>query len=150
MLPMKAVRLQLGELLAADATTLAPATDANIIALIAAPFTESENLTVAGLTLATFTGSAPIEGATGAQQSGVKPATGEQVITILAPAGGWRWECTAAPTAPEGIFGYALLSNDGLTLLAVHTLATPESIAAAGDFIDLGSVELTFNLAPIS
>lgn len=147
---MKAVRLRLGELLAADATTLAPATDANIIALIAAPFTESENLTVAGLTLATFTGSAPIEGATGSQQSGVKPATGEQVVTILAPAGGWRWECTAAPTTPEGIFGYCLLSNDGLTILGVTTLPTPQSIAGVGDFIDLGAVELTFTLAPIS
>lgn len=150
MLPMKAVRIRLGELLAADATTLAPATDANIIALIAAPFTESENLTVAGLTLATFTGSAPIEGATGSQQSGVKPATGEQAVTILAPAGGWRWECTAAPTTPEGIFGYCLLSNDGLTILAVTTLPTPQSIAGVGDFIDLGAVELTFTLAPIS
>lgn len=150
MLPMKPVRLALGELLAAAAAFLAPAIAANKIALIAAPFNPTETMTPASLTLATFTGSTPKAGAVGAQQAGINPATAEQVITILAPLGGWRWECTAAPVAPEGIFGYALISDDDATLLAVKLLDTPVSIAAVGDFIDLGAVEFRVVLQPLS
>lgn len=150
MLPMRALRLALGELLAADADTLAPATDANIIALVAAPFTPGEDLVVADLTLATFTGSTPLEGSTGDQQAGVDPVTSEQKITILAPAGGWRWECTAAPVSPETIYGYALLTNDSTTLLGVDVFANPIPIAAVSDFVDLGAVVITFVLQPMT
>ncbi len=150
MLPMRTVRLQLGELLAADATTLAPATDANKIALIAAPFTPSENLVIGDLTLATFTGSTPKAGATGTQQAGIDPATSEQVITILSPVGGYRWECTSAPGSPEPIYGYALTTNDGSILLAVAMLPAPVNIGEVGDFIDLGAVTMRLVLNPIS
>lgn len=60
MLPMIAVRLQLGVLLAADPTTLAPAVDANKVALISAAFAATENLVVADLTLAAGHGLDPI------------------------------------------------------------------------------------------
>lgn len=146
---MKAIRLALGDLLAADPATLAPATDANKIALIAAPFAATEDLVIGDLTFATFTGSAPKAGATGDQQSGIDPPTGDQVITILAPAGGYRFECTVAPGAPETIYGWALTDNAGTTLLAVGTLTSPVAIAAVSDFIDLGAVTMTFVLAPL-
>jgi len=150
MLPMSAVRLQLGELLAADDTTLAPASSANKIALIAEAFTPSEDLVIGDLTLATFTGSAPKAGATGAQQAGIDPATHDQVITILAPAGGYRFECTVTPTPAETIYGYALTDNAGAVLLGVQAFATPIVIAEVGDFIDLGAVEMTLVNQPIS
>jgi hypothetical protein len=146
---MRALRLALGELLAADVATLAAAT-ANKIALIAAPFTPGEGLVIGDLTLATFTGSTPKSGVSGAQQAGVNPVTSDQVITILAPAGGWRWECTAAPVAPEGIFGFALIDDTGATLLGVQALPSPVSIGAVGDFLDLGAVAMTFVLNPLS
>lgn len=149
MLPMIALRLQLGNLLAADTTTLAPVA-ANKIALIAAPVTPDENMVLADLTLATFTGSTPIAGATGAQQVGIDPATQEQVITNLAPAGGWRWECTVAPGSPEVIYGFALVDNAGATLLGIGLLPTPVTIQAVSDFVDLGAVEIRLVLAPMS
>lgn len=149
MLPMKALRLQLGELLAADTTTLAPVT-ANKIALVAGAFALSENLVVGSLTLATFTGSTPKAGASGAQQAGTDPVTGEQKITILAPAGGWRWECTVAPGSPETIYGFALLDTTLATLLGAAVLDTPVPIASVGDFVDLGAVEITFVLQPMA
>ena len=74
MLPMVAVRERLGALLAADATTLAPATDANLIALIVAAFALSENLTVGDLTLAAGNGLDPIAGATGAKRWHLTPS----------------------------------------------------------------------------
>ena len=147
MLPMRDVRLQLGELLAADTTTLAPVA-ANKIALVAAAFTPSENLVIGDLTLATFTGSAPIAGAAGAQQVGNDPVTGEQVITILSPVGGYRFECSVAPASPEVIFGFALVDNAAALLLGVAVLASPITIRAVGDFVDLGAVEMRFVLQP--
>jgi len=142
MLPMKAVRLQFGELIAADDTTLAPAVSANKIALIAADFALSEDLVVGDLTLATFTGSAAKAGATGAQLVGVDPATGQQVITIKAPAGGYVWECTADPGSPETIFGLALVDNAGTTLLGVEKFTTPVVISAAGEQVSAGDVQM--------
>jgi hypothetical protein len=119
-------------------------------ALVKAPFTPNEAMVIGDLTLATFTGSTAKAGATGAQQAGVDPVTGDQVITILAPAGGWRWECTSAPGSPESIFGFALTTHLGAVLLAVALLPTPVSIGAVGDFIDLGSVTFRVVLAPLS
>lgn len=150
MLPMKAIRLALGEALAADDTSLAPATDANKIALIAADFVLDESLVIGDLTLATFNGSTPLAGATGTQLAGIDPLTGEQIITIKEPAGGYRWECAVAPGAPETIYGFALIDNAGTGLLAVELLPEPITIAAVGDQIDIGNATLRMVLAPLS
>jgi len=150
MLPMKAVRLQLGNLLAADTTTIAPAT-ANKIALIAAPFNPGdENLVIGNLTLATFTGSTPKSGVDDDQQVGIDPATQEQVITILQPAGGFRFECSAAPASPETIYGFALVDDTLAVLLGVQALPEPVAIENVGDFVDTGAVELRFVAQPMS
>ena len=142
MIPTKAVRLQLGELLAADATTLAPAADANKVALIVAPFTPVETLVLGDLTLASFTGSTPLAAGTGTQQAGIDPATGQQVVTILEPAGGFRWECTASPAEPQIVYGFALTDNAGAVLLGVEALAEPVTISAAGEEINIGRVSM--------
>lgn len=149
MLPMIDLRLALGELLAADVATLAPLA-ANKIALIVEAFSLTENLVFADLVLASFTGSAAKAGAAGAQQAGTDPLTGDQVITILAPAGGWRWECTVAPVTPQQVVGYCLLDNAGAVLLAAAILDNPLSVAQVGDFVDLGSVPIRFVRTPMS
>lgn len=149
MLPMKALRIALGNLLAANVPTLAPVA-ANQIALIAAPVTPNEDLVFSDLTLATFTGSAPLAGAAGAQQVGIRPTTQEQVITIIAPIGGWRWECSATPTDPEVIYGYALINDAGDALLAMALLPDPVTISQATDFIDIGAAQMTFVLQPLN
>jgi len=149
MLPTKALRLALGDLLAADVATLAPVA-ANKIALVINNFVMDETLPLGAFTLATFTGSTPKAGAAGAQQVGSDPATQDQVITILAPVGGWRWECTVAPAAPETIFGYILTDNAGAVLLGMQLLDVPVTIVNATDFIDLGSVPMRFVVQPLS
>jgi len=149
MLPMKAVRLQLGELLGADATTLAPAANGNKVVLIAAPITLDENHVYADITAATFTGSTPLVCGTGAQPVGVDPATLEQVITLLAPAGGFRWECTVAPGAPEVIYGFALANNGLTTLLGITLLDTPITIVNVGDEVNAGALTMTILAAPV-
>jgi len=149
MLPVKALRIALGELLAADPDTLGAAT-ANKIALVIAPFTPSENLTLLDLTLATFTGSTPKAGVADEQEAGIDPVTGEQKVTILAPLGGWRWECTGAPAEAETVYGFALVDNAAAALLGTDTLVDPVEIASVGDFVDLGKVEVGFVLQPMS
>ena len=150
MVPVDSVRLQLGDLLAADATTLAPAMNPNKIALIAQPFTPAGNLTLAALTLATFTGSAPKAGAAGAQGVGVDPTTGEQVITILPPAGGFIFKCTVAPGSPETIYGYALVDNAVTNLLATALLSQPVTIRNVNDQVDVDDATLRFVVQPLS
>lgn len=148
MFPMRALREQIGTLLAADATTLAPAVNGNKIALIAANFTYDETLTIASLTFASFTGSAPLVLGTGAQNVGDDPASGEQVIALLLPAGGLRWTCTVAPVPPQTIYGYALTDNAGAVLLAVKQLPTAIAISAVGQQIVLDPAEIAILLNP--
>ena len=149
MIPIKAIRLTLGTLAAADTTYLAAAA-AMKVALVKASFVPTELLILANLTLATFTGSAAKAGVAGAQGTGVDPATGNQIITVLPPATGWRWVCTAAPTPAETIYGYVLTDNAGAVLLATGLLPTPITIANVSDQIDLGDLQLTINVKPIS
>jgi hypothetical protein len=150
LLPTLALRLQLGTLLAADATTLAPVSNANKVALVNMAFTPNENMLIGALSFATFTGSTPLAGAAGAQGVGIDPATGDQIVTVLAPAGGWRWTCTAAPVSAETIYGYALTDHGGTTLLGTALLTPPISITEVGDLVDLGAVEITFVAQPMS
>lgn len=150
MLPMKALRLQFGELLAADATTLAPAVNANELMLVANDIAIDENKVIGNLTAATFTGSANIVGVAGTQLVGVDPATGDQLIQIKAPAGGWRWECTAAPASPETIFALALVTTGGADLLALGPLVPNVVISGVGDVVMAGDVIMRIVSQPAS
>lgn len=150
MLPMKSLRLALGTLLAAQASTLAPVADANVMALVKAPFNLDENLLPGDLILADFTGSDPIEGATGAQTTGIDPVTLAQVIEIKPPLGGYRWETTNTDNLPQTIYGYALFNNDLSALLAVALLPDPITLQDTDQFIDVDSATLTFVQQPIS
>lgn len=150
MLPMIAVREQIGNLLAADATTLAPATNGNKIALITQVFTPSETLVASNLTLASGNGLDPIQGVTGAQSVGLDPVSQEQIILIKAPAGGYKWISSGTIGTPITLYGYALLDSTLATLLAVQAFPTPITITAAGYLVDVDPTEMTIVLSPIS
>jgi len=124
--------------------------DPNVIALVMSPFTENENMVVGDITLATFTGSTPIEGTTGAQTTGIDPVTQQQVIEIKPPLGGYRWETTDTVNLPQTIYGYALLTNDLATLLAIKTFDDPITLQDADQFIDVDSATMRFVLQPLS
>lgn len=149
MLPMKDLRLSIGTLISEDATFLAPVA-ANKLVLIKEAFTPSENLVLGSLTLADFTGSTPIAGVAGNQQTGIDPATGDQIVTIRPPVGGYRWITADAVNLPQTIFGYALVNNAASVLLAVETLPTPLTLQGAGEEISLGPIQMTIVQEPIS
>jgi hypothetical protein len=150
MLPMKAVRLQLGELLAADATTLAPPALNNKIALVKAAFAVSEDLNAAALTLADFDGSTELSAGLGTQQVGNDPATGEQIITIKEPVGGWRFETTGVTNLPQTIYGFALLDSTLATLIGAALLPAPIALTEIGQEINLGVVQMRFVTQPLA
>lgn len=150
MLPMKAVRLLLGSLLAADTSSLAPAISANKMMLFVNNIAITEDLAVGDLVPANFTGYAPILGSTGAQEVGLLPQTLAQAITLDTPVGGWRWVTADLVNLPQTIYGYALTNNAGSTLLAVGLLDTPIQLNSAGVIVDLGTVNLTFVAQPLS
>jgi hypothetical protein len=149
MLPVKALRLKLGTALAADATSLAPVANNNEVALVIQPFTPTEDLVVADLSLAAGDGLDPILAELGTQETGNDPTTGQQVITIVEPVGGWRFQLTGTPDPTVVVYGFALTTKDGVALLATALLPNQVSLAEIGYFIDLGTVTLTFVLEPI-
>lgn len=150
MLPVKSVRTALGTLLAANATTLAPAMDPNEIALISADFTPTENLVIGDLTIAAADGLDPIVGVAGTQLTGIDPVTGEQIVTIKEPAGGWRWALTGPKTPAVVVYGFALTTTAQGALLGTQKLDVPVSMETIGDMLDIGNAELRFVLQPIS
>lgn len=152
MLPMIAIRQKLGTLLAADATTLAPAALNNKLALLKSAFTPNEAMVITDPTLvqADFATSTALSAGTGAQTEGIDPVSGDDVITILAPAGGWIWKVTALTNLPQTIYGFLLMNNAGTTLLALARLATPVVLTAVGQQVDIGVAEIRIINAPFS
>jgi hypothetical protein len=135
----RALREKMATLLAADATSLAPATDLNVIKLVMATFTPGESTVVGDLTFATFDGSTPIEVTAGTQAEGLDPLTADAVITLSPPVGGFRFEVTGTTNLPQQIFGCALVSDAGV-LLGCQTLPQPITLTAVNQFIDLGDL----------
>jgi hypothetical protein len=150
MLPMVTLRLRLGVLLAADATTLAEATLANKIALIGAPFALNENLRPSDLTLLIGNGLDPILCAVGPQETAIETITDEQVITLVPGAGsGFRWVTSGTFAAPVTVYGAALLSNDESTVLAAMSMPSPIALQSAGYQIDIDPQTIHFVTSPM-
>jgi hypothetical protein len=137
-----ALREKAAQLLAADATTLAPATDANKMVLCKANFPETEQVVVGDITPADFDGSTPLLAGTGTQSEGLDPITNAARITIKSPVGGWRWETTGITNLPQTIYGVALMSNDLSVVLAVERFDTPIVLTAVNQVIDRGPYEI--------
>lgn len=142
MIPTRAIREKAMQLLAADTATLAPAVNANKMALVMAAFAPSEETVIGDLTLATFDGSTPKDCGVGTQPEGLDPTTGDSVVTLLAPAGGWRWETTGVTNLPQTIFGFALFDNALAVYLGSALLPAPITLTAANQVVSLGDVTL--------
>lgn len=136
------LREKMAQLLAADVATLAPAADANIVALVKAIFTPTEATVVGELDLADFDGSTPLACGTGTQPEGLDPLTADALITLKSPVGGWRWETTGVTNLPQTIYGFALLNDDGTVLLACERLTTPIVLNAVNQVLTLGAIGL--------
>lgn len=147
MLPSPALQAAIAALLANDANTLAgsdPPVAACTVALCIAEMPVVVSNLPADYTLASFTGSTPKSAAAGPQGVGTNPLTNRQVVTMTEPAGGWRYQYTAAPVLdpPQVVFGAILLDSAGTSVLGQMTLDAPVTIQNQYDEVNLGTVSL--------
>lgn len=130
----------LSKLAASTATLNKTAGSENLMALVISNFTPSRDLVIGDLTLATFTGSDPLEVTAGAQQVGFDPVRGQWFIELIPPVGGWYWECSAAPADPERVYGLALTDNPGTGLLGSWLLPDSVLIQSVADSVGTGPI----------
>jgi len=146
MTPMQATRLSLGESLAANTVLFPVATPPEAI-LFKNNVALTEDLVVADLDLADFDGYAPIPSDAPPFSAAIDPVSGDQIVTIDEPAGGWRWETSGVTNLPQTIYGFGLTNGAGTVLHAAALLDDPVTLTAAGQEINLGS--LTFRGVPV-
>lgn len=145
MKPVLALSNTLSKLLAADTSTLANAT-AMKVALIIAPFTPSIDREVTDLTLASASPLAPVAAVAGTQEDSADPLTGELIVEIKPPAGGFRWNTGTGFSGPVTVYGFAL-TNGGLTALwGTESLLNP--VILTGDNQSIEAPELAFRIDP--
>ena len=143
MVAVSALNDRAADLLATDTTTLAEATPFLFVKLVINPFTPGPTLTIGALTFATFTGSAGKHANSATNVVGIDPATGNYIITIPDPVGGWNWVCTVAPAAPETVYGWAVLDAAGAVLWKAELLDAPVEISQVGHQVNIGTVTFT-------
>jgi hypothetical protein len=144
MQPTRALWESQADLVAADTTKLAAATALHVH-LAKAPVTPSLDSVIGDLTEATFTGSAALAVTTGTQTVYYDMATGKRVVELKEPAGGWHWQCTVTPGAAETIYAVYLTDNADAVLYGIMLLATPITISAAGQGLDVGFIQFAWN-----
>lgn len=147
MIPSNVILDAIPDLIAADTATLGDATACKV-ALVASPFTPSPDLVIGSLTLASFTGSTPLEPDTGPQTVFVDVETGYRTVQMIEPAGGWTWLCTATPSPAQTIYGYILTDNAGAVLYGSALLDSQVTISAAGQGLTID--RLIFRFPPSS
>jgi len=115
-----------------------------------AAYTPGLDLVFADLSLANF------DGSTGLTQDDepviyTDPGTGDIIVNLVEPAGGWEWVTSGVTNLPQTIYGYALLNAAGNAVLAVtEPLASPITLNAAGQGIDAGSLTFRIPVGSIS
>lgn len=150
MVPTKVLREQAMKLLAADATTLAPAADPNHMVLIQNNFTPTEDTVVGDLEPADFDGATPKEVVVGTQPEALDPATKDAIIDILAPAGGFRWETTGTTNLPQTIYGVALMNEAETVLLASEKFDNPVVLNSVNERVEFDNAHLRQLMGSIS
>jgi len=117
---------------------------------IASPYTAEIGLTLADVTIPDTTGLEPIV-QSGAPDVYTDPGTGDTIINLNEPAGGWQWITGEVPDPAVNIYGYALLNAAENALEAVtEPLAGFLTLDDIGQGIDAGSLTVRVPLGTIS
>lgn len=149
MQPTQAMIDSVAALIAADTALLAAAAVKNVN-LVIAPFTPAPTTAFGDLTIADFTGSAAKTAAAGAQQAYLDPITGEWVVQLVEPVGGWHWEATALTNLPQTVHGFVVTNDDDTETLGSQLLDTPITINAVGQGLNLGQIQFRLPVSPLS
>lgn len=132
------------KLLGMDTTTLSGMATLRV-GLVKEPFVPSPSLAYGDLTFANFDGSTAKTPVSGDQPESLDPATGDALLDILPPAGGWRWETTGLTNLPQTVYGFALYNTAGTVLYASELLDIPVELNDVNQTVILASVRMRFN-----
>lgn len=149
MIPSKTLAATISALLAADTNYLANAT-AMKVGLITANFTPTIDTVIGDLTISVAAGLVALAGVAGAQLESVDPVTGELIVEVKAPAGGFRWETPGGFTGPVTVYGFALGNGAMTALIGTHKLATPIVLNNANQAITAPALEFRIDPTQIS
>jgi hypothetical protein len=142
MIPTALLEDRVRFLVASDTGQLATPGPGLLVALVMSAFTPGRATDIAGLTLATFVGSTAKIPTPGTQADFMDPLTGENLVQLIAPAGGWNWKCTAAPTPPQTIYGVVITDSTQTITYGSQLLPTPVTITNIGDAITIGDIRM--------
>lgn len=145
MTPSRGFLASIATVVGASAAFLAELTPFVLVTLLKASFTPSLDLDPATVTPADFTGATAKHAASASTQVFLDSATGEYVMQVNEPAGGWHWQATNSTNLPQVIYGYMVTDSAGAVLIGSELFDTPKSIGLVGHGVDIGNVR--FKLA---
>lgn len=150
MVPTQVMLTAAARAIATDTTTLAAALFLKVY-LVKAPFTPGGNLVVGDLTPADFAGSTAIANTSAVMLLYLDPATGEWIIEVPPPVGGWHWQTTSGVTnLPQTIYGWACVDNTSAILYGSDLLPSPLLLNANAQGVDVPAVRFRVNQAALS
>jgi len=149
MQPTQTLLSTLAELLAGDVAYLAAAA-AKHVHWIKDVFTPDLTTDFTALVEADFDGYVALNAAAGAQQAFTDPITGQRVVQLIEPLGGWHSETTGVTNLPQTIYGYAVTDLADAVTLGSALLDTPVTLSGVGEAVDVSNIRLTFDVAPLS
>lgn len=150
MIPTRLFLDSIGLLLAADPNGFADPTTFLLVTPIMNAFTPGPDITLADLTVATFTGGGGKHALDATPNLFVDPNTGEQIVQASEPAGGWHWQTTDAVNLPQTIYGYMVTDHTGANLLGTQLFDVPIPLSASGEGFDIGQVQIRISSVSIS
>jgi len=95
---------------------------------------------IGDLTPCNFDGYAPLAKDAASPSVATDPATGDKIVRIPDPAGGWTWLTTGVTNLPQTVYGYALTDGTGADLYGVTLFDTPVVLTGAGQEVVVGDV----------
>lgn len=143
MTPTDTTTARVATLIATDTTTLDAALNVKI-RLSKAAFTPGPSTTPASITVADFDGYADLEKDAAAPNVYTDPATGDTVVELPAPAGGWSFETTGTTNLPQTIFGFLLLDNAGAVCYGSQLISPQPVLTASGQGFTIPVVQFRF------
>jgi len=146
MKPTKVIEDRFAALLATDTTTIAAVGSAPNVHLIKEAFVPSRTTDFLSMEEAGFTGGGAKAATAGNQQSFTDPVTGNTVVQLLEPVGGWHWQATVAPASPQTIYGWCVTDNADAVTYGSDLFDDPPIVTSIGDAVDIPFVRYSIPL----
>lgn len=153
MKPQPNLLARIGKTLVADTAGLGLAATPFKVLLVNVDFDEDDDLDPSAMVAAIATTNGlstiiPLE--VGSQLESIDPATGDIIVTLKTPLGGWRWESTATPGTPETVYGLVVVNEDEDKVYGSKKLSEQFVCNANNQAVDFGTLSFRIPVAGIT